>query len=193
MPVLRREPEVFPETIFALSERWWVAHVRSRQEKLLARYLAQHEIAYYLPQTEKKTRRRYRTITSYLPLFPGYLFFRGFERETSRARRSQVVVNLLAPFDQVEFENDLRQLYELQRSNGRLTLYPYLRSGDSVLITEGVFAGYHGVIVRERSEGILIVSVSCIRQSVAVEIDRDGIQPRNQASGLGPRASERGA
>jgi transcription antitermination factor NusG len=184
MPVLKREVEVFPETVFGMSGRWWVAHVRSRQEKSLARYLLQHEIAYYLPQIEKKTKRGYRTITSYLPLFPGYLFFCGFERQTSRALRSQVVVKLLAPFDQLEFENDLRQLYELQQSNARLTLYPHLRSGDSVLITEGVFAGYQGVIVRERSEGRLIVSVSFIRQSVAVEIDRDSIRPRKQASGL---------
>ena len=57
-----------------------MAHLRSRQEKLLARYLREREIPFYLPQMEKRSRRSGRTFVSYLPLFAGYVFFRG-ERE----------------------------------------------------------------------------------------------------------------
>ena len=186
MPILKREPDAFPVSLFAMAMPWWVAHVRSRQEKVLARYLLEHGIAFYLPQAEKRSRRGCRTIVSYLPLFPGYVFFRGQEADMSRALRSHVIVNLLAPFDQRTFNGELCQLFELQQSSGRLTPYPHLHSGDAVLITDGVFAGYRGVIVRERSSDRLVVSLSFIEQSVAVDLDRDSVRPQ-QARLAAPR------
>ncbi|MGZ4778678.1 MAG: transcription termination/antitermination protein NusG [Thermoanaerobaculia bacterium] len=182
MPILKREPDVFPVQIFDLQQPWWVAHLRSRQEKAFARYLRLYDIAFYLPQTEKCVRRNGRTIVSSLPLFSGYVFFRGSSADTARALRSHVVVNLLAPFDQQTFEAELRQLYDLQSSSGRLTLHPHLRAGDAVLITEGVFAGYRGVIQRHPAGERVIVSVSFIRQSVAVELDRESVRPQRTAS-----------
>jgi transcription antitermination factor NusG len=184
MPILKREPDVFPHNVFCLQQPWWVAHLRSRQEKAFARYLRFHGIAFYLPQTEKRVRRDGRTIVSSLPLFSGYVFFRGASSDTARALRSHVVVNLLAPFDQETFDAELHQLHELQSSSGRLTLYPHLRAGDSVLITEGVFAGYRGVIQRYPDGERVIVSVSFIRQSVAVELDRDSVRPSREAAGF---------
>ena len=172
MPILKREPDVFPESIFTMQEPWWVAHVRSRQEKFLARHLVQNGIAYYLPQVEKRGRR-----SSFLPLFPGYLFFRGTDGDTSRALRSHVIVNLLAPFDQPSFHGEIHQLHDLQRTSGRLTPYPHLHAGDSVHIHEGIFAGYRGTILRERGTERLIISISFINQSVVVDLDRDAIRP----------------
>ena len=50
MPLLPKEPQISPETIFDSPDPWRVAHVRSRQEKVLARHLLQNDIAFYLPQ-----------------------------------------------------------------------------------------------------------------------------------------------
>jgi hypothetical protein len=188
MPILKREPDAYPEDVFELTQPWWVAHLRSRQEKAFARYLRFHRIPSYLPQIEKRQRRGGRTIVSWLPLFPGYAFFRGTPAETSRALRSHVVVNLLAPFDQATFAAELRQLVDLQRSSGRLTLFPHLAAGDSVVITEGVFAGYTGVIQREPSGERLIVSISFIKQSVAVELDRESIRPQQTSIAVAENA-----
>ena len=178
MPILQREPDVFPETIFTLDRPWWVAHVRSRQEKALARYLQQFEIPYYLPQMEKRVRRDSRTVVSYLPLFSGYVFFRGGVDEGARAIRSHLIANLLEPVSQVELAAELRQLHDLQISEKKLVRYPYVAEGDAVMITEGAFKGFRGVVVRERGAERLIVSISFIRQSVAVDIDRDYIKPQ---------------
>jgi len=57
MPVLKREPDLFPPNLFELDPTlfpWRVAHVRSRQEKVLARYLHERDLPFYLPQTENK-------------------------------------------------------------------------------------------------------------------------------------------
>ncbi len=178
MPILKREPDAFPESIFEMSDPWWVAHLRSRQEKVLARYLREYQIPFYLPQMEKRVRRSGRTFISYLPLFSGYVFFRGGREERLRALKSSVVVNLLEPSDQAEISAELKQLYELQLTDARLKPHPFVGPGDTVLITEGAFQGYRGVVLKEKGITRLIVSVSFIRQSVALEIDREFIRPQ---------------
>lgn len=177
MPILKREPDAWPPTIFEIAEPWWVAHVRSRQEKALSRYLQQYEIPYYLPQMEKKVRRNGRTVVSYLPLFGGYVFFRGDAEAGGRAVRSHLLANLLEPNDQGELAMELSQLHDLQLSDKKLIPYPFVCAGDAVTITDGAFKGLRGVVTRECGTERLVISVSFIRQSVAVEIDRDFIRP----------------
>jgi transcription antitermination factor NusG len=178
MPILKREPDAFPEAIFEMSDPWWVAHLKSRQEKVLARYLLEQRIPFYLPQMEKRVRRSGRTFISYLPLFSGYVFFRGSRDERLRALKSNVIVNILEPPDQLEISAELKQLYELQLTDARLVPHAYVGPGDSVLIAEGAFQGYRGVVLKEKGVTRLVVSVSFIRQSVALEIDREFIRPQ---------------
>src|SRR4051812_19164991 len=83
MPILKREPDCYPDNPFTLEAPWRVAHLRSRQEKVFVRYLRQYDIPFYLPQIEKTVQRSGRNITSYLPVFPGYAFFRGGPHESS--------------------------------------------------------------------------------------------------------------
>src|SRR5258706_12368446 len=77
MPILRKESDIFPSDLFALDvvmAPWEIVHVRSRQEKALARLFADRAQPFYLPQIEKSIRREGRTFTSFLPLFGGYMF-----------------------------------------------------------------------------------------------------------------------
>ena len=178
MPILKREPDVFPDSIFEMTAPWWVAHLRSRQEKVLARYLRERRIPFYLPQMEKRTRRAGRTLVSWLPLFSGYLFFRGARDAKQEALKSNVIVNLLEPPDQAGFASELEQLHKLQLANVQLVPHPFVSAGDTVLITEGAFEGYRGVVLKEKGVRRLVVSVSFIRQSVALDIDREFIRPQ---------------
>ncbi|HUJ13804.1 MAG TPA: transcription termination/antitermination NusG family protein [Thermoanaerobaculia bacterium] len=178
MPILKREPDAFPDAIFEMREPWWVAHTKSRQEKLLARYLREHGVPVYLPQMEKRTKRAGRTLVSYLPLFGGYVFFRGGRDERMHALKSNVVVNILEPPDPAEIATELEQLHDLQLTEAELVPHPFVEPGDMVLITEGAFEGYRGVVVKEKGTMRLIVSVSFIRHSVAVDIARDAIRPQ---------------
>ena len=180
MPILKREPDAFPESVFEMSDPWWVAHLKSRQEKVLARYLREHDVPFYLPQMEKRIRRSGRTFVSYLPLFAGYVFFRGGRDERLSALKSNVVVNVLEPQDQEEIATELRQLRQLQLSEAQLVPHPFVGPGDVVLITEGAFEGYRGVVLKEKGVARLVVSVSFIRQSVALDIDREFIRPQRR-------------
>jgi transcription antitermination factor NusG len=189
MPILKREIDASPENVFELEIPWLVAHVRSRQEKSLARYLGSFSVPFYLPQMQKRIRRAGRTVISYLPLFGGYVFFRGTATERQRALRSDLVVSVLEPFDQAILHEELAQLRRLQLTDGRFIPHPYLAPGDMVAISEGAFKGYTGTVVREKGRERLIVSVTMIRQSVSVEIDREVLVPQ-QIAGAGFRSGD---
>jgi transcriptional antiterminator RfaH len=207
VPLLKREPEIWPPSLFgepggeapALAEvrasasihrrapaaseggapasAWWVARTRSRQEKHLARHLLQWEVPYYLPQREHRFRVSERWRTSYLPLFTSYVFFHGDHHDRVVALKSNRIVHLIPAPDPAELGVQLRSLWLLQMAGTPLVSHPYLAPGDEVEITQGSLRGYHGVVLREKGKYRLVVSITLLKQSVATEIDRDALAP----------------
>jgi transcription antitermination factor NusG len=184
MPLLKREVEMSHPNLFELSAAdrpWWVAHTRSRQEKALARYLLPLEIPFYVPQREKKARRSGRERVSYLPLFPGYVFFRGTAGERHATLRSGLLVGVLEVQDQGLLQGELAQLRMLQESGAELVPHDELHPGDFVQIMEGPFTGYSGVVLRGQARLRLVVSITMLRKTVAVEFDRAVLAPARPA------------
>jgi transcription antitermination factor NusG len=178
MPLLPPQPQIVPESLFDLSERWSVAHVRSRREKLLARHLLQNGVPYYLPQMEKSVQRAGRQFVSHVVLFAGYVFFRGGAAERRIVLRSNVVANLIEVENQALFGEELRQIRRLQLEGASLAPVEELTPGDAVRITEGAFAGYHGVVVHGRRGDRLLVSISLLCKTVSVEFAREALARR---------------
>jgi len=179
MPLLSREADIFPENLFALPADdflWVVAHVRSRQEKVLARHLAEAGMPFYLPLTVTRRKRAGRTFTSYPPLFPGYVFLRAEGNARDLIWRSHVVANLIEVADQAQLGAELEQLRRLQVSGASLAAYQELLPGQPVRVESGSFAGYMGVVERGKGNDRLIVRISLIRQCVAVEFDRETLR-----------------
>src|ERR1051326_4554697 len=148
MPLLPKEQDILPETIFELTDPWRVAHVRSRQEKVLARHLAARKVA----------------------------FFRGDAAARQTALRSNVVASLIEVENQPLLNEELRQIRRLQLAGASLVPIEELMAGGAVPITEGAFAGYHGTVVRGRRAARLLVSVSLLRQAVAVEFPQQRLR-----------------
>lgn len=190
MPILRREPDVTPG-VFELPQPWQIAHVRPRKEKALARDLRERGVAYYLPQIENETEAGR---TSWLPLYPGYLFFRG---ERLEVVKSGMVAGVLDVVDQQQFAIELRQILTLQQSGARLTPLPSLDEGDLVTVRDGAFAGFHGRVVRVANEDRLIVSISVLNRHVMVEFSRTSVKkeaprvPRSASGSSGDPADSR--
>jgi transcription antitermination factor NusG len=180
VPILKREADLYPANLFELSPAehpWSVAYVRSRQEKGLARHLAGHGVGFYLPQSQKQVRRDGRTLVSHLPLFPGYLFFRGLAAARRTALASNLIVQVLPVLDQGRLDAELAGLWRLQREGLTLVPHPYLGPGDEVEVSDGPLRGLRGTVLREKGELKLVVSVSLLRRSVAAELDRDALIP----------------
>lgn len=185
MPILEPEVALYPSHQFELSEvalPWHVARVRSRQEKILARHLLGQEVGFYLPLLQKEVRRSGRRFVSHLPLFPGYVFFRGSVAERLAALQSHVIVNLLPVQDQRLLHRELANLWSIQQAGLPLVAHPYLGPGDAVEIVDGPLKGWTGTVLREKGRLRLVVSVTFLRQSVAAELDREILVPLRRSA-----------
>jgi transcription antitermination factor NusG len=176
MPILKRETNAFPEDVFSLpaeAHPWGVAHVRSRQEKVLARHLVQHALPFYLPLREFWREQGGRSLVSQLPIFSGYVFHRAAPSQRELLWRSGVVAALLEVNDQDTLAAELEQIHALGQAGASFDPCPALFEGEPVRITSGPFAGYCGVVERTKGHARLIVRITLIRQAVAVEFGRE--------------------
>jgi transcription antitermination factor NusG len=176
MPILRKESDIFPDDLFDLPTAdapWEIAQLRSRQEKSVARLLLEAEMPFYLPQVKNTNKRSGRTFVSHLPLFPGYIFLRRVEGLRQALWRTRAVANMIGVSEQAQLTAELQQIQQLHASGAVLTPREELARGDAVLIKKGVFSGYSGIVVERRGSLRLIVSVSILKKSVAVEFPRE--------------------
>jgi transcription antitermination factor NusG len=176
MPILRKESDIYPETLFEMptdEAPWEIAHLRSRQEKAVARILLDSGMPFYLPQVRQTTKRSGRTFVSHLPLFPGYIFLRRVDGLRQTLWRTTAVANMIDVPDQGQLSAELAQIRQLQLSGAVMTPRQDLVPGDAVRITEGSFSGYCGVVTEERGTLRLIVQVSILKKSIAVEFPRE--------------------
>lgn len=180
MPILRKESEIFPPDLFAMSFEslpWEIVHVRSRQEKALARLLATRSHPFYLPQLEKRIRRAGRVFTSHLPLFPGYLFIRQTPATRQLLWSSGAISRVICVDDQGLLDRELRQIRTLEEAGASLVPRLEIVPGDPVRITEGVFSGYTGIFLKERDVYRVVVSITALQRSVVAELPRETVRP----------------
>lgn len=176
MPILSKESDIFPNDLFDLPTEtapWEIAHLRSRQEKTVARLLYDARKPFYLPQVKHTTKSAARTSVSHLPLFPGYIFVRRVDGLRETLHRTHAVAQMLDVPDQSQLSSELFQIRELQASGAMLTPTVELMPGDAVRIEEGAFSGYTGIVVRERGSLRLIVSIAILNKAVEVEFPRE--------------------
>ena len=156
---------------------WWVAHTKSRNEKALAQDLAGKGISYFLPMIWKVRRIRGRTIRSLLPLFGGYLFFCGEERQRIEVLRTNRVANLIEVRDQPRLVRELSQVEQALAAGADLSPHKYLKEGQLCKVIGGALAGLHGIVVRTRDQTRLVLQIDMLGQATSVEIGTDMIEP----------------
>ncbi len=176
---------------------WYVAHTRSRNEKVLAQELTVFGIRNYLPLARRVTRSPAtgRISRSLAPVFPGYLFFHGTEEDRYRALRTNRVANLLVVPDQAQLIVELLHIQKLLADEGAFAVVQRIRVGDWGRIIAGPLVGLEGVVTRSPGRWRLTLNVTILGQSVSVEVDAanvERIDPPHYAV-KAPRARERGS
>jgi len=153
--------------------RWYAAYTYPRHEKAVTKQLESKSIEAFLPVFLTENRWKDRRVQIQNPLFPGYVSTRINLSERSRVLAIPGVIRMLsfngipAPIDDSEIEA-VRLCME---RGAALESYPFLEIGDRVRVRSGVLEGLEGLISRCKDERRLIVPISLINQSVAVEID----------------------
>jgi len=186
-------PAIWPEgeSIRYFTGLWWVAHTKSRNEKVLAHDLISKNISYFLPMTWKVQRRSQRTIRSLLPLFSGYLFFCGEENERLETLRTNRVANLIEVKDQQKLLNELLQIEQALTAGAPLTPYKYIKTGQRCKVIAGPLLDLNGVVVTTKNDTRLVLQIDMLGQAASVEIDIDMIELLDEQE-VKPRDLSRG-
>ncbi len=122
-----------------------------------------------------------------VPLFPGYLFCRMDPYNRLPVLMTPGVIQIVGA-GKTLIPVQEEEVVAIQRvvRNGLVTMpWPYLQVGQVARIEEGPLRGMTGIIVRIKSGMKLVLSVSLLQRSVAVEIDRSwisGVHPTRPAA-----------
>lgn len=171
-------PIIWPpeESIGDFEGSWWVAHIKSRNEKALAHDLVHKEISYFLPMSWKVHRIRGRKVRALLPLFGGYMFFCGEENQRLEVLRTNRVANILEVKNREKFVSELLKIEQALRAGVDLTPHKYLKTGQRCRVTAGPLAGLEGIVLQTKAITRLVLQVDMLGQAASVEIDLDSIE-----------------
>jgi transcription antitermination factor NusG len=172
-------PIVYPDTgVFAASNpRWWVAHTKARFEKIFAWDLHAKHIAYFLPLIDRLSVSGGKKRTSWVPLFPSYVFFRGDEMTRYSALTTGRLCRVIEISDQQGLTAELSAVH--RALEGKAVLAPYLSAvvGTRCRVSAGPFQGLEGVVVRVDDTTRLVLQVGILGQGASMEIDADLVEP----------------
>ncbi len=185
MPILGREEDIFPsnlledETVLTDTDRkWWCIYTISRREKDLMRKLAALEIPHYGPVIPKRYRSpNGRLRTSYVPLFPNYVFMLGTEEDRYQAMTTNCISRCNPIEDRERLVNDLRQIFHVVDAGIALTPEARLQPGNRVRVRTGPFARYEGTVIRREGKTRLLLSIQFLEQGASMEMDEGLLEP----------------
>jgi transcriptional antiterminator RfaH len=190
------ETSIFPEglldpaNIETNQAEWWVLHTKPRTEKTLARQLLTHSVPFFLPIYSQRRRNRSRTTTSFLPLFPSYLFINGDDSIRRAALETNHVVRTIQVVDREQLMHDLSRVYRMMVSGIPMAPEDRLQPGQWVQITSGPLAGLDGKLVRRGTRDQLIVEVNFLQRGASVEVEGWAIKPLDSVPYQAPVKSE---
>ena len=152
---------------------WYALQVRARQEVLVADYLRGIGYDWFLPQCKVRKRWSDRVKNIELPLFPGYLFCRFNPHDRLPILKTPGVIQIIGnnrqpiPVD----EQEIRAIQALVASGVPNEPWPFMELGDRVRIESGPLRGLEGLLAEVKGNHRLVLSVTLLQRSVAVEID----------------------
>jgi hypothetical protein len=166
MPILPAEPQLSPPDLWEgevggidPGRPWRCLHTKTRQEKAIARHLHSRGLTYYLPQVFQESRTPGgRRIRSLRPLFGGYVFFQGDDRQRVEALKSGNLNRVLEVADQEGLVRDLRQIHRMLVSGLEVLPEPTHPPESRVRIQSGPLQGLVGTVFR-RGRGDRFVAV----------------------------------
>ena len=172
-------PMVWPEgqSIVDFAGRWWAAHTRSRHEKALAGELVRKNVSYFLPMRWKVSYKGARKLRSLLPLFSGYLFFCGDEKERLEVLKTNRVANCIEVKDQAKLAGELAQIERAIKAGVDLVSHDYIKIGQQCRLTEGPLAGLVGIVIRGKKGSRFVLQVDMLGQAASIETDTDLLEP----------------
>jgi hypothetical protein len=180
IPAEQNPASIYPEDILdhgPNGKPWQVAHVKSRREKALAFFLASSGIGYYLPMYKRRQASQKRVRYSLVPLFSGYLFFRGDDFDRLMVLRSNHAARIIEVRTPEKLILELQDIHKALTADCQAYPYDFVTEGQRVRVKKGPLKDVEGIIMRKEKHFRLVLTVSILMQSVAITIDADMVEP----------------
>lgn len=159
--------------------QWFALQVRTRWEASTAAFLSNKGYATFLPTYKNQNRWGGRGKEIVTPLFPGYVFcnFDAQNRLPILVTPGVVAVvgrgRIPIPVD----ESEIDSIRSMVQSGVFVKPWPYLQLGQRVRVEDEALTGLEGILIEFKGSYRIVVSVSLLRRSVAMEIDRSRVRP----------------
>lgn len=130
-----------------------------------------------LPTYRQKRKRTDRIVEIDLPLFPSYVFCQFTECTLGKAVMTPGVIRIVG-FGGKPAVVDVAEVEALQTLAGSDLLrepWSYLPTGTRVSVQSGPLTGVEGVILSQDNKHRLILSVSLLQRSVAIQLDENTV------------------
>jgi transcription antitermination factor NusG len=170
------------------ARKWYALYTLSNHEKRVEEHLRMKGIEVFLPLSTVERRWKNRTTAKLkIPLFAGYVFTHILPTERVRVLEAPSALWIVGsgreplPLPDHEIEI-LRTSLHLRQVDP----YPYLKVGERTRIRSGPLAGIEGVVVRKDDRLRVVLSIDLIRQSVAVHVEADELEPCSNWRGNSP-------
>jgi transcription antitermination factor NusG len=158
----------------------WVAlQVRPRSEKLVATALDSKDIEAFLPLYSTRRRWSDRVKEVQVPLFAGYVFCRLNLLYRMPVLTIPGVIQFVGngktpvPIE----EHEITALQSVIKSGLPSMPWPFLKVGQRIRVEHGPLRDLEGILLQVKGSQRLILSISLLHRSVAVEVDRDSVTP----------------
>jgi transcription antitermination factor NusG len=158
---------------------WYALRVKSNFEWVTASILREKGFREFLPVYKAKVRWSDRLKLAERPLFPGYLFCQFDADQRLPIISTPGVVHVVGVGKKpVAIDNqEMEAISTIVRSGGPAMPWPFLQVGERVLVERGPLAGLEGILVSLKSSCRIVVTISLLQRSIAVEIERDWVRP----------------
>jgi transcription antitermination factor NusG len=167
---------------------WFAILARTSREKTASLLLENAGYECFLPTSKYMRRWSDRIKEIEVPLFPGYFFCRMNPLNRLPVLMTPGVIQIVGvgktPIP-VE-EEEIAAIQRVGKSGLSTMPWPYLEIGHVVRIEEGPLHGLTGIVLKIKSGLKLVLSVSLLQRSVAVEIDRRWVGSTNGGVRLSP-------
>ena len=159
--------------------RWFALQVRTRWENSTAVLLSGKGYETLLPTYQAKKRWNGKVKQVSAPLFPGYVFCHFDASKRLPILITPGVISVVGR-GKIPFPVDAGEIAAVQMivaSGFQAEPWPYLEVGQKIRIERDSLSGLEGILIQFRGNNRIVVSVSLLRRSVALEIDRDCVRP----------------
>lgn len=153
---------------------WYLVHTKPRQEDIALANLERQGYECYLPQMRIERIRRRKAEVATEPMFPRYLFIRLDSSDQGKSWspiRSTLGVSQLVHFGARAAKVDDTLVDLLRQRERGLPTEAMFHSGDSVVITDGPFAGIEAIYQTADAERRAFILLEILAKPVSMQID----------------------